>query len=217
MSQNVRHGPVVEVRRPEGPGVGGVGFRPVRRHSSGWPRLIFIVVCVMAMSVGVVMLHDVGPATYADRVGLITGVLAASSLAATVAYLLILAVLHVLPTGFSPIRHAVSDYGVGRYRSLFTVALYLDGVDRRSRARRSGHHDASAAAQSLRTVRTHLPGDDQPMVRTRRRAPHQPTEVTGQPSLDVPTNQGHRGRPQARRGKAISKRFGSIQALDRVG
>jgi zinc transporter ZupT len=74
------------------------------------------------------MLQEAGPATHADRVGFVTGLLAATSLTATLAYLVILAVLHVLPTGYNPIHHAVSDYGVGRYRSLFTVALYVSSV-----------------------------------------------------------------------------------------
>jgi hypothetical protein len=30
-----------------------------------------------------------------------------------------LIVLHVLPTGYNPIRDAVSDYGVGPYRAWF--------------------------------------------------------------------------------------------------
>ena len=51
-----------------------------------------------------------------------------ASLAATAAYLVILVALHILPTGYNPVRHAVSDYGVGRYRSLFTVALYVSSV-----------------------------------------------------------------------------------------
>ena len=74
------------------------------------------------------MLHDAGPVTHANRVGRLTGPLAVTSLMATSAYLVILAVLHVLPTGYSPVRHAVSDYGVGRYRPLFTVALYVSSV-----------------------------------------------------------------------------------------
>ena len=27
--------------------------------------------------------------------------------------------LHLLPTGYNPVRDAVSDYGIGRYRFLF--------------------------------------------------------------------------------------------------
>ncbi|MGW6276091.1 DUF998 domain-containing protein [Kribbella sp. NPDC055071] len=37
-------------------------------------------------------------------------------------YLCIFVTLHVLPTGYSPIGHAVSDYGVGRYAGLFRIA-----------------------------------------------------------------------------------------------
>jgi hypothetical membrane protein len=90
--------------------------------------LIFVAACVAAIAAGMVMLHDASPATHADRVGLVTGWLAVASLASTVAYLVILAALHVLPTGYSPVSHAVSDYGVGRYRSLFTVGLYVSSV-----------------------------------------------------------------------------------------
>jgi hypothetical protein len=89
---------------------------------------VFVVVCVLVILMGLVMLHDADSATHARRVGLITGLLAAISLAATVAYLAIMSVLHFLPTGYSPVRHAVSDYGVGRYRSLFTIALYVSSV-----------------------------------------------------------------------------------------
>jgi|SRR5271165_1281931 len=34
-----------------------------------------------------------------------------------------LVVLHVLPTGYSPVRDAVSDYGVGRYRGVYWLQL----------------------------------------------------------------------------------------------
>jgi hypothetical protein len=36
---------------------------------------------------------------------------------------LVLAVLHRLPTGYEPIRDAISDYGVGRYRKYFAAQL----------------------------------------------------------------------------------------------
>lgn len=127
MSRSASNGPIVQAR-PKVTGVGESTARPARGRSAAWPRLVFVVVCVLAISVGFLMLHDADPATHAQRVGLITGLLAATSLAATVAYLAIMVVLHVLPTGYSPVRHAVSDYGVGRYRSLFTVALYVSSV-----------------------------------------------------------------------------------------
>jgi hypothetical protein len=87
-----------------------------------------VTACLVAVSVGMVMLHDTDPAAPVHRVGLITGLLAATSLAATVAYLAIMFMLHVLPTGYSPVRHAVSDYGVGRFRSLFTAALFVSSI-----------------------------------------------------------------------------------------
>ena len=100
----------------------------MRGRGPGWPQLVFLGACVIAISVGLVMLRDLGPATHTHRVSFTTGLLTAISLAATLTYLAILAVLHVLPTGYNPIRHAVSDYGVGRYRGLFTVALYVSSV-----------------------------------------------------------------------------------------
>lgn len=36
--------------------------------------------------------------------------------------------LHVLPTGYSPISHAVSDYAVGKYKSLFRVRLWVNAL-----------------------------------------------------------------------------------------
>ena len=36
---------------------------------------------------------------------------------------LILVVLHALPTGYHPVRDAISDYGVGRYRGYFWAQL----------------------------------------------------------------------------------------------
>jgi hypothetical protein len=37
-------------------------------------------------------------------------------------------VLHVLPTGYNPVRDAVSDYGVGRYRGWFWAQAISGGV-----------------------------------------------------------------------------------------
>ena len=39
-----------------------------------------------------------------------------------------LIVLHVLPTGYNPIRDAVSDYGVGRYRAWFWLHAVAGGL-----------------------------------------------------------------------------------------
>jgi hypothetical protein len=90
--------------------------------------LVFLAVLVLAMAVGLVALRHAGLASHAHRVGLITGLLAATSLVATLTYLAIVTILHLLPTGYRPIRDAVSDYGVGQYRSLFTVALAVSSV-----------------------------------------------------------------------------------------
>jgi hypothetical protein len=40
----------------------------------------------------------------------------------------VLATLHVLPTGYDPVRDAISDYGVGRYRGYFWAQLVAGGV-----------------------------------------------------------------------------------------
>jgi hypothetical protein len=42
-----------------------------------------------------------------------------------VGYLVIFAALHILPTGYHPVRHAVSDYAVGDYGHLFRRGLLL--------------------------------------------------------------------------------------------
>ncbi|MER7247673.1 DUF998 domain-containing protein [Kribbella sp. NPDC000426] len=43
-------------------------------------------------------------------------------------YFAVFAAFHVLPTGYHPVRHAVSDYGVGRYAWLFRWALVASSV-----------------------------------------------------------------------------------------
>src|SRR4051794_39455494 len=48
-----------------------------------------------------------------------TTVLALIALLATIVWAGILVTLHVLPTGYAPVRNAVSDFGVGRYRSYY--------------------------------------------------------------------------------------------------
>ena len=42
--------------------------------------------------------------------------------------LVVLAVLHVLPTGYNPVRDAISDYGVGRYRLYFAVQVWAGAL-----------------------------------------------------------------------------------------
>jgi hypothetical protein len=54
--------------------------------------------------------------------------LAVASLVATIAYLSIFAAWHVLPTGYDPVRHAVSDYAVGRYGYLFAIGLWASSA-----------------------------------------------------------------------------------------
>ncbi|HMD52304.1 MAG TPA: DUF998 domain-containing protein [Solirubrobacteraceae bacterium] len=47
---------------------------------------------------------------------------------ATAAQTASLVVLHLLPTGYNPVRDAVSDYGVGRYRGWFWAQAISGGV-----------------------------------------------------------------------------------------
>lgn len=57
-----------------------------------------------------------------------TLILALVSLAAILAYLTILAALHVLPSGYDPIRHAVSDYAIGTHGHLFRIGLWVSSL-----------------------------------------------------------------------------------------
>jgi hypothetical protein len=50
------------------------------------------------------------------------------SLAATLAYLAIFVAWHALPTGYDPVRHAVSDYAIGPYGYLFRVGLLASSI-----------------------------------------------------------------------------------------
>jgi hypothetical protein len=56
----------------------------------------------------------------ANFVNLLLGIVA---VVGAVICLVSIALLHVLPTGYIPIRNAVSDYGVGRYRRWYHTAL----------------------------------------------------------------------------------------------
>ena len=49
------------------------------------------------------------------------------ALLAVLVQLVVLVVLHVLPTGYNPVRDAISDYGVGRYRSYFAAQVNRPG------------------------------------------------------------------------------------------
>ncbi len=76
-------------------------------------------------------------------------VLACFALLATFACLGALVWVHLLPTGYRPIRNAVSDYGIGRYRTpdLDTgrSTAWCENVRARlvkSSSRRRGHRDA---------------------------------------------------------------------------
>ena len=47
---------------------------------------------------------------------------------ATAVQAVALIMLHLLPTGYNPVRDAVSDYGVGRYRGWFWLQAVAGGV-----------------------------------------------------------------------------------------
>jgi hypothetical protein len=98
---------------------------PARRRWPGPTHVMLALALVATVSAEIIALHGAGTATHASRVGPATGVLAIASLSGTVAYLVILTALHSLPTGYSPVRHAVSDYGVGRYKYLFVAGLHV--------------------------------------------------------------------------------------------
>ena len=50
------------------------------------------------------------------------------SLIATTGYLAIFVALHVLPTGYRAMQHAVSDYAIGRYGRLFRAGLLISSA-----------------------------------------------------------------------------------------
>jgi hypothetical protein len=55
-------------------------------------------------------------------------VFAIIALALTVSYLAVFATLHVLPSGYQPVSHAVSDYAVGKYGYLFRAGLWASSL-----------------------------------------------------------------------------------------
>jgi Protein of unknown function (DUF998) len=57
-----------------------------------------------------------------------THAFAVVSLVATSAYLALFVAWHVLPTGYNPVRHAVSDYAIGRYGYLFRIGLWVSSL-----------------------------------------------------------------------------------------
>jgi hypothetical protein len=54
--------------------------------------------------------------------------LASFSVAGTISYIAIFVALHVMPTGYNPIRHAVSDYAIGDYGRWFTAGLWCSSI-----------------------------------------------------------------------------------------
>lgn len=54
-----------------------------------------------------------------------TAAFAAACLAATVAWAVVLGAVHLRPTGYDPLRNAVSDYGVGAHRRWYRAQTAL--------------------------------------------------------------------------------------------
>ena len=65
---------------------------------------------------------------------------------ATGMQLLALIALHLLPTGYSPVRDAVSDYGVGPYRAGFWAQALAGGIA--SLAQRSPSPSCTPSSQT---------------------------------------------------------------------
>jgi hypothetical protein len=59
--------------------------------------------------------------TLVEALSIVAAILAAVQAGALI-------VLHVLPTGYNPVRDAVSDYGVGPYRSWFWLQVVAGGL-----------------------------------------------------------------------------------------
>jgi hypothetical protein len=57
-----------------------------------------------------------------------TDILCTFAILATVLAALSLTIVHFLPTGVSPIREAVSDYGVGKYKNFYRLAAFWLGA-----------------------------------------------------------------------------------------
>lgn len=57
-----------------------------------------------------------------------TAAFAGVCLAATAAWALVLVAVHLQPTGYDPLRNAVSDYGVGSHRSWYRAQTALAAV-----------------------------------------------------------------------------------------
>lgn len=96
--------------------------RPQRRV-----QLVMLLITLAAVGAGVVMLAK-GSSASGSGWGSTSALLAAVSLLATLSYLGVFVVLHLLPTGYSPVRHAVSDYAVGKYGPLFRAGLYASSL-----------------------------------------------------------------------------------------
>ncbi len=71
---------------------------------------------------------------------------------ATAVQAVALIMLHLLPTGYNPVRDAVSDYGVGRYRGWFWLQAVAGGVGRGSGTQQALKVKQSAAS----TATVHL-------------------------------------------------------------
>jgi hypothetical protein len=102
------------------------GGRSARRRPSALrtPALIGAATFVG----GAVLVVNDGTASNGAASWLESFPLALIGLGATLAYLAVFVVLHILDIDYDPIRNAVSDYGVGRYGFLFRAGLFASSV-----------------------------------------------------------------------------------------
>lgn len=99
-----------------------VGPGALARHGPALAVLGLGVVVAVELVVG-------GPPAVGDRsYWLHTFPWALISLTATLSYAAIIVSLHLLPTGYNPLRQAVSDYAVGPYGHVFRDGLYLSSA-----------------------------------------------------------------------------------------
>ena len=108
------------------------GRLPSRHEPDGRSRLqdVLLAVVLAGCVAGLAILLGSSQAVTGGKVAhhWETMTLLVISLFATAAYLVIFVALHLLSTGYSPVRHAVSDYGVGRSAPLFRIGLYASSV-----------------------------------------------------------------------------------------
>ena len=121
--------------RPGGEGAGSLHqqvARPPLAHSGGRQRRIGLTPAIVLAGcfAGIALLYASSQAVTGGGVShrWESAPLLVLSLIATTTYLVVFVALHLLPTGYRPVDHAVSDYGVGRYAGLFRLGLYASSL-----------------------------------------------------------------------------------------